>query len=203
LANYGWITVGLTENNFARLVDKGNHVPLMSVNYQYWVYKSEGCEIQDVVYDTISDAGPLISDGHAAPRGFNSSKIPKITLNLSPNSVSSGETVVLTARLVNIDQKPIVNETISFFLNSSQLILAGSAITDNFGLATLSYKVNPDVLPGKYDVVAYYGGSSLFLESKETATLTVLPAILTVVLGLVVAVIAVVFMARRHRNRQQ
>ena len=181
LANYGWIAVGLTEKNFARLADRNPHVPLMSVNYEYWVYKSEGCEIRDAIYDTISDAAPLISDGHAIPRGADSAKIPKITLNLSPNPVSFGDTVVLTARLINVDQKPIMNETINFFLNSSdnRLTVVGSAITDNSGLATLSYKLISEVLTGKYDVVAYYPGSPLFLEGKKTATLTVLPAMVT------------------------
>jgi predicted metalloprotease with PDZ domain len=103
-------------------------------------------------------------------------KFPVITLTLSDTLPKVGQTVKVTAFLITADGKPIVNQTITFYLNSSQRVftIIGSATTDESGLAILTFKVEVD--RGTYQFVAYYAGSRLFSDAKEAIALTVLPA---------------------------
>jgi hypothetical protein len=109
-------------------------------------------------------------------RALKLSRFPVITLTLSDAFPKVGQTVKMSASLMTADGKPIANQTITFYLNSTQHVftIIGSATTDESGLATLTFKVEVD--RGAYQVVAYYAGSRLFSEAKETTALTVLPA---------------------------
>jgi len=109
-------------------------------------------------------------------RALKLSKFPLITLTLSDNFPKVGQTVKMSASLTTADGKPIVNQTITFYLNSTQRVftILGSAVTDESGLATLTFKVEVD--RGTYQLVAYYAGSRLFSDAKEAIALTVLPA---------------------------
>ena len=120
--------------------------------------------------------GDLDVDWPELLRALKLSRFPIMTLTLSDGFPEVGQTVKMSASLTTADGKPIVNQTITFYLNSTQRIftIIGSAATDESGLATLTFKVEVD--RGTYQVVAYYAGSILFSEAKETAALTVLPA---------------------------
>jgi hypothetical protein len=175
--------------------------------------------------------GDLATDWPELLRALKLSRFPMMTLTLSDSFPKVGKTVKVTAQLVTIDCKPIVNQTISFYLNS---ILIGSATTDQSGLAPLTFKV--EVGQGIYQVVANYAGSPLLSGTKESAALIVLPMEVTVtstagptsttqvatetsafpvqmtwlqvhwpylVLALMVAAIAVVFVGRRLQSRPQ
>jgi len=71
LANYGWIPAEPTpgacfnenENScFAGLDNR--HTPLISVNYQYWVYSCKGCEAEDAFFrDGGTSHGPVVTEG--------------------------------------------------------------------------------------------------------------------------------------------
>lgn len=103
------------------------------------------------------------------------SRIPLMTLSLVDSSPRVGQTAELKASLISVDGKPIVNQTIIFHLNSATI---GSSVTDHSGLATFTFKVG--VKPGKYEIVAYYAGSSIYSESRETIQLTVMAEELSV-----------------------
>jgi hypothetical protein len=94
-----------------------------------------------------------------------------MTLTLSDSFPKVGQTVKATAQMITIDSKPIANQMITFYLNST---LIGSSATDQSGLATLTFNVEVD--RGAYQFVASYAGSPLFSPAKESATFTVLPA---------------------------
>lgn len=113
--------------------------------------------------------GDLTVDWFELLQSLKLSRIPLITLRVSPTLGKVGETVTFTARLVSIDNRPIMNQTINFYLDST---LVGSTTTDESGLATLIFKIM--VNPGTFTVTAHYAGSTIFLQSKETAMLNVL-----------------------------
>jgi len=173
--------------------------------------------------------GDLAVDWSGLLRALKLSRFPIMTLTLSDTLPKVGQTAKATAQLVTIDSKPLVNQTVTFYLNST---LIGSTTTDESGLATLTFKVEVD--QGTYQLVASYAGSPLFSGAKESASLTVLPAealatitttmmstpevkevtssaqVMSVqtdwphlVLTLVVAAIAIVFVAHRLRSRPQ
>jgi len=119
--------------------------------------------------------GDLAVDWPELLRALKLSRFPIMTLTLSDSFPKVGQTVRMTAQLVTIYSKPIVNQTITFYLNST---LIGSTTTDQSGLATLTFKV--EVNRGTYQVVANYAGSPLFSGTKESAALTVLPMEVTV-----------------------
>jgi predicted metalloprotease with PDZ domain len=173
--------------------------------------------------------GDLAVDWPELLRALKLSRFPIMTLTLSDSFPKVGQTVKAVAQLATIDSKPISNQTITFYLNST---LVGSTATDQSGLATLTFNVEVD--RGTYQLVASYAGSPLFSPTKEGATLTVLPAKtlatatttsmsttevskevststvqvtwfqmdwLYPVLAVVVAAIVIVFVARRLRSR--
>jgi hypothetical protein len=192
------------------------------VTYRKYVYGKDRLPLKLAPGDLAVDWPQLL-------RALKLSRFPIMTLTFSDSFPKVGQTVSMTAQLVTIDSKPIVNQTITFYLNST---LIGSGTTDQSGLATLTFKVEVD--RGTYQVVANYAGSPLFSGTKESAALTVLPMEVTVtstagptsttqvatetsvlpvqmtwlqvhwpylVLALMVAAIAVVFVGRRLRSR--
>jgi predicted metalloprotease with PDZ domain len=191
--------------------------------FDKYIFGKEKLPLKIVSDDVAVDWPELLS-------ALKLSKIPLMTLNLSNNLPRVGQTVRLTVTLVSIDGKPIANQTINLYLNST---LIGSAATDQSGLSTLTFRV--EASPGTYQLVADYAGSSLFSGTKETAVLTVLlaealattTAVVSItemsteastfssrmafvqtdwpylILALMVAAIAVVFVAHRLRSRPQ
>ena len=119
--------------------------------------------------------GDLDVDWPELLRVLKLSRFPIMTLTLSDTFPEAGQTVNVTALLATADGKPIGNQTITFYLNSTQRVFMpiGSAVTDESGLATLTFKVEVD--RGTYQLVAYYAGSRLFSDAKEAIALTVLP----------------------------
>jgi len=106
--------------------------------------------------------GDLAADWPKLLAALKLTNIPLMTLTLSNDSAKIGETITLKTKLISLEGKPIINQTISFYLNST---LIGTAITDSSGLAVLTFKV--EVSEGTYQVVVHYAGSTEFLQSKE------------------------------------
>lgn len=87
LENYGWVPVEPTQgawvkmnesSYFAALGDNW-HVPMISVNYEYWIYDSRRCEIRDVFAQTTSH-GPFVGKGLAIPRDIDPGLQPSSTM---------------------------------------------------------------------------------------------------------------------------
>jgi hypothetical protein len=112
--------------------------------------------------------GDLAVDWPELLRALKLTRFPLMTLSLSSSPVRVGETMTVRVQLMTIDGAPIVNQTVNFYLNST---LIGSGTTEESGIAGVTFEA--DVVPGTYEIVAYYAGSPLYSISKETALLNV------------------------------
>ena len=113
------------------------------------------------------EGNDLVVDWQKLLRTVDLSRVSLMTLSLSLISAKPGETIELYAKLATIDGRPIANQTVAFYLNST---LVGSATTDQSGLATLSLQVPA---AGTYQVVVRYAGSQNLRQSTDVSTLTV------------------------------
>jgi hypothetical protein len=164
-------------------------------------------------------------------------RVSSLALNLSSNSVKTGDPLHVSARLTKAEGNPISNETVGFYLKSAggSPRSIGNTTTDRSGEAAITFKVEVDA--GSYEIVALYQGSLTYGQRKANASLTVeapmtkstttvsavtsttevskeintFPVQVTrlqtdwpyLVLALMVAAIAVIFVTRRLRSRPQ
>jgi len=97
-------------------------------------------------------------------------------LSLSnPASAKIGETIAISARLIDSNENPLVGKSVSFRIDG---LTIGTSVTDSSGNAEITYRIT---LPaGTYAISVRYGGSLTCSSSCATGTLLVYPLILTV-----------------------
>ncbi len=112
------------------------------------------------------------NDTYSASNGFNNLTVEFIPTNLTgvtnPSISNYGDLIVLTANLTEtIFGSPLSGKTIYFSANGINL---GSAMTDGFGVATLSYRIV--IPPGSYQILAEFLGDESYSGSNATSSTT-------------------------------
>jgi hypothetical protein len=92
-----------------------------------------------------------------------------LTLSLSSDNITFGESSILTANLTNASGNPIPNANITFNINGTNY----SNITNANGIAT--YIFTPEGGAGKYNITATFNGNEYYGRSTDNAVLNVNP----------------------------
>ncbi|MEM3606889.1 MAG: hypothetical protein QXE30_04525, partial [Candidatus Bathyarchaeia archaeon] len=98
-------------------------------------------------------------------------KVVKLKVKIdiyAPSTIKYKESTILTIKLKDVNEKPIVEAPVKFYLNSSFI---GMNLTSNIGEATLIFNAN--FKAGKYKVEVEYPGSNIFEASNSSITLTI------------------------------
>jgi hypothetical protein len=100
-------------------------------------------------------------------------RICLMNVSLSSSSVRRGDTLTINAQLRDMEGKPIKNETISFFLESSdaRFVSVGEAKTDVSGFASFRYEVTES--NGQYMAGAYHQESTSYSYRSARTSLVV------------------------------
>ena len=100
-------------------------------------------------------------------------RICLMNVSLSSESIKVGDMLTVTARLRNMGASPISNETVAFFLESSdgKTIALGETKTDKTGFAVLNCAVN--TVGGSYWIVASHPESGSYAYRSARNKLTV------------------------------
>ena len=171
---------------FATLTDTQNNVSLADVLVDFYVNGAYlGNSLTDVNgvavmnYYIAQGAGiyPIMAqfagnDTYSASNGFNNLTVDFIPTNLTgvtnPSISNYSDLIVLTANLTEtIFGGPLSGKTIYFSANGINL---GSAMTDGFGVATLSYRIV--IPPGSYQILAEFLGDESYSPSNATSSTT-------------------------------
>jgi len=102
--------------------------------------------------------------------------VPSINLGFVESAIP-GETITVSAYLTDPLGSPIYDAEIHFsynveFMNVSDAVDIGTAITDDTGLALVTWQPRSD---GENAIVASFAGNDVFTEAIDTQTLEVLP----------------------------
>ena len=102
--------------------------------------------------------------------------VPSINLGFEQSALP-GETIAVSAYLTDPLGNPIYDAEIAFhydveFMNVSDSVEIGTAITDDTGLALVTWQPRSD---GENHIVASFAGNDVFTEASDTKILEVLP----------------------------
>ena len=103
----------------------------------------------------------------------NAQALTFLTLT-APHRVYVGDSIAISAKLVDGNGNAVSGQTISFEVGSLDL---GSSTTDFSGMASVTYTVN--LPPGTYTIMASYAGSQNYASSSTTLPLVVYAVYLT------------------------
>lgn len=102
--------------------------------------------------------------------------VPVVNLGFEPIA-EPGETVAISAYLTDPSGNPIYDAEINFaydveFMNVSDSVAIGTAITDDTGLALLTWEARTE---GENNITATFAGNDVFTEAFDMSMLEVLP----------------------------
>jgi hypothetical protein len=87
-----------------------------------------------------------------------------LELTLSSSSVKKEDSILITAKLLDGNGKPIYDEPIDFFVGTESL---GLVRTDSYGAANKSYTADVDA--GSYSIVTSYAGNNTLLPTSASS----------------------------------
>lgn len=129
--------------------------------------------LEGAAVGTHTTSATFAGDADYAPgAGAGTLKISKGTVKLTVPGVTGilGNTVTLSAKLINGSGAAVVGVTISFTVNGGAV---GFATTDSSGQAKIAYSIPDGMATGTHIITAAFAGNASYLAATHNAMLTV------------------------------